>query len=158
MELQGKAGGRTMCLPTAEPWKLGCEHSKTRTPSSSPAAEARDPAGRGRIWLLAPPPAGDHPPPRGRGAAGSWLLLPPETQRGGGGAGYWFFLLQSSLPFDLLTFRWPSHSGSKLNAGQMVLKPLFLLRVTYFGQKARTEGRLFCWSAESPSALGQHRP
>ena len=65
VELQGKAGGSTMCLPTAEPWKLRWEHNKTRTPSSSPAADARDPAGRGRIWLLAPPPARD---PAGEGA------------------------------------------------------------------------------------------
>ena len=126
--------------------------------------------GRGRSWLLAPPPARD---PVGVGR--SWLLLPPETSGEGAELAPGSFSCQrpsgegaemasgsssrqSSLPFDLQTFWWLSHSGSKLNAGQMALKPLFLLRVTYSGQNARTEGRLFCWSPESPSALGQHLP
>ena len=79
-----------MCLLTAEPWKLGRKHSRTRTPSSSPAADARHPTGRGRSWLLAPPPARE---PVGEGSgAGSWLLLPPETQWGGGGADSWLLL------------------------------------------------------------------
>ena len=64
-----------MCLLTAEPWKLGRKHSRTRTPSSSPAADARHPAGRGRSWLLAPPPTRD---PAGKGR--SWLLAPPPTR------------------------------------------------------------------------------
>lgn len=103
-------------------------------------------------WLLLPPET-----QRGGGGAGSWLLLSPETQLGGCRAGFWFFLSPRSIPFDLLTFRWLAHPGSKLNAGQMALKPLFLLRVTYSSQKARTEGRLllvpgvpFCSGAAPP--------
>ena len=119
-------------------WDANTADQEEGSPSSL-AADARGPAGRGRGWLLAPPPARG-PAEWGGGGAGSWLLLPP-----------------SSLPFDLLTFRGLSHSGSKLSAVQVALKLLFLLRVTYSSQKARTEGSFllvpgdpFCSGAAPP--------
>ena len=155
VELQGKCGGRTMCLPTAGPWKLGCEHSRPGGRKSFlPSCWRQRPRGEG---------AGLAPGSSSRQAHFPSTFWPSDgchTQEASWVQCRWH--LSYSFFWELLilvrrqgqreAFCWSLEPPSAL--GQHL--PCSTYPVPQSEGKDR--GKAFCWSPESPSALGQHLP